>query len=105
MSTRRWTDEEIEKMNAKTYTYTNAQGEEQTVDAYEASQILRRLERRVRDIKRRLAVEESKGDLARPEEIIKLKRERAIANKKIANFVEQTGLKRAYFRERIAQKP
>lgn len=90
-------------MNAKTYTYTNAQGEEKTVDAYEASQILRRLERRVRDIKRRLAVEESKGDLARPEEIIKLKRERAAQNKRIDRFCEETGLKRQRFRERVAK--
>ena len=94
----RWTPEKLQEYASKQYSFTNAAGEQNTVDAYAASQVLRGLEREIRAWKRRISVNKAAGVT-----------ETAAADKKklkywqarVSRFCEETGIKRQHFRERI----
>ena len=95
---RKWTDEELQKYKEKTYTFTGADGKPKTVDAYEASQILRGMERNVRAYKKRVAVKKATGtDTYADEKMLKYWQDR------IVKYTDETGLRRQSFRERIAK--
>jgi len=53
ISTPRFTPQKLQEYASKTYTYTNKDGEQKTVDAFKASQIQRGLEGKIRYWKRR----------------------------------------------------
>ena len=98
-TTPRWSPEELQKYKEKTYTYTAPDGTENTVDAYEASQIQRKLERYIRNAKRAIAVNEAAG-----QDTVKNKKDLTKYQGYLKKYLDDTGLRRQYFRERIAKK-
>ena len=104
-STPRWSAETLKEYADKTYTFTGADGKEKTVDAYEASQVQRGLERQVRAWKRRIAMKEAAGpDAAAEAGVDADKKKLKYWQKRLSNFTNETGLRRQYPRERIARK-
>ena len=98
VSVPRWSAEELEEYKSKTYEFTAADGSKAEADAYEASQILRGLEREVREWKRREAVTKAGGmDATAEREKLRYWQGRLRA------FCEETGLRRQHGRERIAR--
>jgi len=103
ISTLIFTPERLKEMAEKSYTYKLPDGAEKTLDAYAASQHLRMLERTLRRWKTIQAVEEAKGDLARPEVITEAKRKVREWSGRIKKFTDETGMRRQRLRERVAQ--
>lgn len=90
-SPRIWSEEELKKLNAKDYTYN---GEAMT--EYEASQQQRYFERQIRKAKREEIALEAAG-----QDASEAKARVAYYQKKQADFLDQTGLKRQYERENV----
>jgi len=101
----RWSPEELKEYAEKKYKFTGADGKEKTVGAYEASQIQRGLEREVRAWKKRIAVKEAAGPDAADKAGVGEDREKLkYWQKRLDSFCSDTGLRRQYFRERVAKK-
>ena len=105
ISTNPYSPEELEKLNESTVTYTATDGTERRVSVYEATQRQREIERKITQWKRRLAVEKAIDDSARPEKITQANRKIKEWQKAMRDFIEETGLRRQYPRERIAKNP
>ena len=96
ISTPRWSPETLQEYADKKYTFTGADGQPKTVDAYHASQVQRGLEREIRAWKRRLEVNKSQGfDVDNEKDKLKYWRARLKA------FCDETGLRRQTFREQV----
>lgn len=93
-SPRIWSDAELEKLNAKDYEYN---GEKLT--EYEATQQQRYFERQIRKAKREEIALEAAG-----QDASEAKSRVAYYQKKQADFLDQTGLKRQYERENVYLK-
>lgn len=93
-SPRIWSDKELEKLNAKDYEYN---GEAMT--EYEATQKQRYFERQIRKAKREEIALEAAG-----QDASEAKGRVAYYQKKQADFLDQTGLKRQYERENVYGK-
>lgn len=93
-SPRIWSDAELEKLNAKDYEYN---GEKLT--EYEATQQQRYFERQIRKAKREEIALEAAG-----QDASEAKSRVAYYQKKQADFLDQTGLKRQYERENVYGK-
>lgn len=93
----RWTPEKLKEYASKEYTFTGADGKKKTVGAYAASQIMRRLEREIRDHKRKIAVFKAAGLDAPRFDKDNLKAVQA----RLKRFREETGMKRQHIREQI----
>lgn len=103
---RTWTDEQIKALDKKNIEYN---GEKYT--EYEASQIQRGIERKIREYKRTVAaLEETERNLIAQgkdatdvrNEIHAIQRKTRAANKSYTDFSEQTGLKKQQARTKIA---
>ena len=105
ISRRIYTKEVLESFERKKYTYNDTEYTE-----YEASQIQRRMERDIRDAKRRLNALESSMDECRNDELrAALEDSRDDARellsqrrKKLTDFCNQTGMKKDYIRTKVA---
>jgi valyl-tRNA synthetase len=100
ITTRRWSQEEIEKGSAKTLTYTAPDGTKRQIGAYDATQYLRKLERQMRQLRREEAVNKAGGNEGEVKTVRKKIRE---LSGKINKFCESTGLRRQYERERVSK--
>lgn len=104
VSQRAYTDEELEQMNNRTVTYKG-----QEIQEYEATQMQRAKERKIRQIKRELAVYEETMLNGTNDELVAQARGRfnkkahdlKQAERELKDFSTQTGLKRDKARERV----
>lgn len=85
---------DLDEFAAKTVTYNGKE-----IPYYEATQMQRRLERGVREWKKRQKVKEAAGIDASAEKI-KVREWQS----RVREFAEQTGLSRQYTRERISEE-
>ena len=98
ISTPRWSPETLAGYAEKQYAYTDPRtGEGRAIGAYAASQTQRRLERAVRGRKRIIAAKKAAGVDVTKKEKDDLKE----AKRRLARFLDDTGLRRQPFREQI----
>lgn len=104
ISKRTYTDEELEEINNRTVTYKG-----QEIQEYEATKIQRAKERKIREIKRELAVYEETMLNGDNDELVaqargkfnKKAHDLQKAESELRQFIKETGLKRDTARERV----
>ena len=99
ISTPRWSKETLAEYAEKQYEFTGADGEKKSVSAYEASQLQRNYERNIRHAKRKIEVYKSAGLDVPQRDKDNLK----AANKRLNQFLSDTGLRKQQFRLEIAK--
>jgi len=97
LSPETYTKADLDEFSNKTVTYTDAKGQKKTVPYYDGTQLMRELERKVREWKKREKVKKAANIDAKLEKSkVKYWQNRLIA------FSAETGIKRDYSRERVA---
>jgi hypothetical protein len=92
----RYTEEQLKAFSEQTYTVTNGKGEQETLGAYEASQRLRAIERRIRELKTRVELKKKTGtDHAPDSKLLK----QWYAKRRL--LVKETGLRSYSYRVKI----
>jgi hypothetical protein len=92
----RWTPEKLKEYAEKEYTFTGADDKPKTVGAYHASQIMRDNERQIRAWKRRIELKKTIGEDVKDD-----KKKLAYWMARQKRFIEETGLRRQPFREKV----